>query len=61
MRQICNNLEIKPDLLTIDGDKNRTMNTADKARLDVSGVGVWGTKDILNSRIPLDVHTKRLS
>ena len=43
MREVFHDVKIEPELLPIDGDQNRSGNTADKARLDVSGVGVWGT------------------
>ena len=36
--------QVEPELLPIerDGTPTRCSNTADKARLDVAGVGVWG-------------------
>ena len=60
MREVCHDVKIEPELLPIDGDQNRSGNTADKARLDVSGVGVWGTyeKTFLDIRI---MHPNSLS
>jgi hypothetical protein len=53
MREVCYNVEIEPDLLPIESDVPRTGNTAERARLDVAGVGVWGAyeKTFLDIRI----------
>ena len=42
MREVCHDVKVEPPLLPLaTGNKTRG-NTTDKARLDVSGVGVWG-------------------
>ena len=41
MREVCHDVKVEPELLPIEGDCNMRGNTADKAWLDVSGVGVW--------------------
>ena len=48
MKEVCHNVVIEP--LPIENDNQRTGNTAEKSRLDVSGVGVWGEyeKTVLN-------------
>ena len=53
MKEVCHNVQIEPELLPIDSDRPRTGNTPEKARLDVSGIGVWGTyeKTFLDIRI----------
>ena len=43
MREVCHNVQVEPELLPIEGDVPRRGNTAEKARLDVAGVGVWGS------------------
>ena len=40
IREVCHDVKIESELLSMDGNENRSGNTADKARLDVSGVGV---------------------
>ena len=40
---LCHNVQIESLLLTIESDREREGNTADKARLDVAGVGFWGS------------------
>ena len=53
MKEVCHNVQIEPELLPIEGDGPRRGNTAEKARLDVAGVGVWGAyeKTFLDIRI----------
>ena len=41
MREVCRDVKVKPELLPI-GEQEMAGITSDKARLDVSGVGVWG-------------------
>ena len=54
MKEVCHDVRIEPELLPIatDGPARRG-NTAEKARLDVSGIGVWGAyeKTFLDIRI----------
>ena len=42
MREVCHNVKVEPELLPLDANQMRNGNTAEKARLDVSGNGVWG-------------------
>ena len=53
MKEVCHNVQIEPLLLPIESDRERGGNTAEKARLDVAGVGVWGSheKTFLDIRI----------
>ena len=56
MREVGKNVQIEPELLRIENDHTILLpstNTKDKARLDVSGVGVWGAheKTFLDIRI----------
>ena len=54
MKEVCHNVQIEPELLPIERDGlPRRGNSADKARLDVAGVGVWGAyeKTFLDIRI----------
>ena len=53
MKEVCHNVQIEPELLPIDGETSRSGNVAEKARLDVAGVGVWGDyeKTFLDIRI----------
>ena len=41
MREVCRDVKIEPELLPI-GEQEMAGNVSEKARLDVSGVGVWG-------------------
>ena len=41
MKEVCRDVKIEPELLPI-GEQEMSGNVADRARLDVSGVGVWG-------------------
>ena len=52
MKEVCYDVKIEPELLPLDNDHMRG-NTAEKARLDVSGNGVWGPfeKTFLDVRI----------
>ena len=43
MREVCHDVKVEPELLPIENERTRRGNVADKARLDVSGVGVWGS------------------
>ena len=54
MMEVCHNVQIEPELLPIENSSSpRRGNTAEKARLDVAGVGVWGAyeKTYLDIRI----------
>ena len=43
LREVCREVKIEPELIPIDSDFNinPSENSADKARLDVSSVGLW--------------------
>ena len=53
MREVCHNVQVEPELLPIDNDGPGRGNRAEKARLDVAGVGVWGAyeKTFLDIRV----------
>ena len=53
MKEVCHDVKVEPELIPIENDANRRGNTAEKARLDVSGVGVWGPyeKTFLDIRV----------
>ena len=54
MKEVCHNVQIEPELLSIESEQHTTRgNVAEKARLDVAGVGVWGAyeKTFLDIRI----------
>ena len=50
MKEVCKDVKIEPDLIPV-GEQELSGTTADRARLDVSGVGVWGTHE----RTSLDI------
>ena len=61
----CSDMEpdMEPELLPIEGDGPRRGNTAEKARLDVAGVGVWGAYertflDIMHPSCPTYVNKR---
>ena len=66
MKEVCHNVQTEPELLPIEieieaeEEENRPGNAANKARLDVAGVGVWGAyeKTFLDIRI---MHPNSLS
>ena len=53
MKEVCHDVKVEPELIPIERNTNRRGNTAEKARLDVSGVGVWGPyeKTFLDIRV----------
>ena len=54
MREVCHNVQVEPELQPTERDgPPRRGNTAEKTRLDVAGVGVWGAyeKTFLDIRI----------
>ena len=44
LRQVCHNVITEPELIPLESDGFQTLqgNRADKARLDISAVGLWG-------------------
>ena len=54
MKEVCHDVRVEPELLPIASDRPAEgENLANKARLDVSGIGVWGAyeKTFLDIRI----------
>ena len=53
MQEVCADVKVEPELLPLDNNLMGNGNNAEKARLDVSGVGVWGPleKTFLDVRI----------
>ena len=45
LQEICKDVRIEPELLPIGGEDLQSANTAEKARLDVSAVGVWSAQE----------------
>ena len=43
MTEVCKDVRIEPALLPLDTEIDRSGNVAKQARLDVSGIGVWGS------------------
>ena len=56
MKEVCQDVKVEPELLPLETDNIRNGNRAEKARLDVSGIGVWGS----NERTFLDVRLPKL-
>ena len=57
MTEVCHDMKVEPELLPLETDGTTNGNKAKKARLDVSGVGVWGS----NERTFLDVRIMHLN
>ena len=45
MREICNDVRVEPELLPLNNEQTVNGNVAQRARLDVSGNGVWGPQE----------------
>ena len=43
MAEVCRDVKTEPLLLPLDNEMDRSGNVAQQARLDVSGIGVWGS------------------
>ena len=52
LREVCKDVKVEPELLPIGNSETQSSNRADKARLDVSAVGVWSSME----RTYLDVR-----
>ena len=52
MREVCNDVRVEPELLPLNNEQTVNGNVAQRARLDVSGNGVWGPQE----RTLLDVR-----
>ena len=44
MKEVCSDVKVEPELIPI-GNEILNGNVAEKARLDVSGIGVWGGQE----------------
>ena len=42
MQEVCSDVRIEPELMPLENNLMRNGNNAENARLDVSGIGVWG-------------------
>ena len=53
MREVCTDVRIEPPLLPLANDQLVSGNQAENARLDVSGIGIWGPmqKTFLDIRV----------
>ena len=45
MREVCNDVRVEPELLPLNNEQTVNGNVAQRARLDVSGNGVWGPQE----------------
>ena len=45
MHEICNGVRVEPELLPLNNEQTVNGNVAQRARLDVSGNGVWGPQE----------------
>ena len=45
LREVCKDVKIEPELLPIGNIELRGSNNAEKARLDVSAVGLWSSME----------------
>ena len=43
MKEVCRDVKTEPALLPLDNELDISGNVKEKARADVSGIGVWGT------------------
>ena len=45
LREVCKDVKVEPELLPIGNTDTQSSNVADKARLDISAVGVWSSME----------------
>ena len=45
LKEVCKDVKVEPELLPIGNVETQSSNRADKARLDVSAVGVWSSME----------------
>ena len=45
MREVCNDVRVEPELLPLNNEEIVNGNVAQKARLDLSGNGIWGPQE----------------
>ena len=57
LREVCRDVKIEPMLLPVGNSESRSSNQAERARLDVSAVGIWSTME----RTFLDVRVMHVN
>ena len=45
LKEVCKDVKVEPELLPIGNSENQSRNHAEKARLDVSAVGIWSSME----------------
>ena len=45
LREVCRDIKVEPELLPIGNVETQSANKADKARLDVSAIGLWSSME----------------
>ena len=45
LKEVCKDVKVEPVLLPIGNSENQSRNHAEKARLDVSAVGIWSSME----------------
>ena len=45
LKEVCKDVKVEPELLPIGTTETASSNMADKARLDVSAVGLWSAME----------------
>ena len=45
LKDICKDIKIEPELMPLGNSETQSSNTAEKARLDVSAVGIWSSME----------------
>ena len=45
LREVCKDVKVEPELIPIGDNGTQSRNTAQKARLDVSAIGVWSSME----------------
>ena len=41
LKDVCKDVKTEPELMPVGGSNITSLNTSEKARLDVSAVGIW--------------------
>ena len=57
LKEVCRDVKIEPMLLPVGNSESRSSNQAERARLDVSAVGIWSTME----RTFLDVRVMHVN
>ena len=45
LKEVCKDVKVEPELLPIGDTETSSSNDAEKARLDVSAVGIWSSTE----------------